>query len=128
MSGLSSDLIDGKVEEIKRVNGTATLLDPKVLRGWAVEILTGGHESMMVPPPNLHVIPDETEEDFGDDDNEFGEVVEFRGVPFVICNGLVVPKDLLETEILPRIQRYLDERGITMDEIFSELMSGIDAE
>lgn len=77
----------------------------------------------MNPPASVSVEPTlQDEEDLGEDATEFGDIVELKGHKFVICNGLVIPKDLLEDKVLPMIDNYMKEHGITLDQVFNEMM------
>jgi len=122
-----------KADEIKEKNPTARLLPPRVLREWAQRLLDGTHSSFTEPPADIDPLSDEESgPDGGSEDsdsgNEFGDVVELNGTKFVICTGLVVPLELLDSKILPQIQEYFDSRGITMESIFAELTKGVDEE
>ncbi|TNJ29803.1 hypothetical protein GMRT_11500 [Giardia muris] len=119
---ISSQQIEAKVQEICGVNPTAKLVPAATLRQWAAEILAGRHTSMTSPPIGTATEPTLEEDDLGADETEFGDVVELRGHKFVICNGLVIPKDLLESKVLPMIEEYMTQHGITLDQVFSEMM------
>ncbi|EES99815.1 hypothetical protein QR46_2301 [Giardia duodenalis assemblage B] len=122
-SQFTQSQIDAKMNEIRRANATAKLIPTSALRQWAIELLSGTHSSLTNPPASVSVEPLlQDEEDLGEDATEFGDVVELKGHKFVICNGLVIPKDLLEDKVLPMIDSYMKEHGITLDQVFNEMM------
>lgn len=131
MPPFSDQELAAKVEELRAANPTARLLPSRALTEWARCLLDGSHSSYSVPPDTLHPLSDAESDADGDSDdsegsNEFGDVVELHGTKFVICTGLVVPLELLDSKILPQIQEYFDSKGITMESIFAELTKGID--
>lgn len=122
------------IEKIKEQNPLTKYFTTFILTEWARRIINKEYDDYKNPPENLDTIDIEVGDpgNYSSDDkydysnssaeNEYGDIVKVKDTLFIVCNGLVVPKELLEKTILDLIEAEMNKLGISVDDVHQALI------